>query len=1020
MKTISSLLKRNAHLVCYLGATVILLGILLTIISVISMRNLRTAYSFDQFQPNGHAALEIKEKHQRDFRLETSTPYILKLELNEGESWLEESKVLLLGKLTQSIEAIDGVHSVMSLANVQTALIKDDQFMVGTTQDLLSQQWDLRQLQNNDLVRPNLISHHLNTTALIITPTDISVEQQLRLMDLIKAKSFHFFPKTKTELGGPTAIKATMADLLGEEIGLFLVLSLLSSLALLFFVFKGESALIAPALLIISGNVIGLGAMAYFGFPFTVLSTTLPILITITIVSISTHTMVRLCEFPYTTDFNKKCRQLYKTMCELTGPHLLTATTTAVGFATLIPSDVPVIKDYGLSVAVAIPAACIYTIVMLPAIMLFLRTPQLRESQLSFSGFYKMLLTHAAPIVSVLFVAMLIASAVGQQLSWTGRLYDDLPKTQQVRTITESIDKNLGGTVPFSAVITMQKDSWKTPRNISVLGDLTTQWRNVSQVGSVISLSDFMKMTTKEQRLPASQPALAEAQFLYGMSVDNPLAHYLSSDQTSTRVQFRMKDLPANEMNLFTHKVEAQLKTAFPESTVHLSGPALAFHQMGQTVSKQLMFGFFPALGLIALILAIVFRSVRWSLLACIPNFVPPIVLFAGLALSNTPIKPSIALIFAIALGIAFDNTIYILGRLNTMLKEGKHDSLPLLHLMTHESKACLVSSASLFFGFSIFLFSYFEMNQLFGLFMILALFAGIVGDLIFLPCILKLFPQLLRYNKLTSHRTPLISTEVLSMAGRVALFTLLVTPMIFVSSPLGAESNSANKILLRVQKLTSPPQEVAKLSMQIIEKNGSVTDRSLTIKRKNGKQQKALVKLTGPVDLKGVSLLTISEGDEESQWLYLPSSGRSRRIVGSNKKGRFLDSDLAYEDLSIATYNQFKNNVAKVYKVKGQKIVLIESLPKTQSDSSYGKIRTWVNLKYHRIEKAEYYDKANKLVKKMDFDGYRRVGGKYWRAKKLIVTDVTTERRTILTLKDVELAKLSDGEFSISALEEG
>ena len=71
------------------------------------------------------------------------------------------------------------------------------------------------------------------------------------------------------------------------------------------------------------------------------------------------------------------------------------------------------------------------------------------------------------------------------------------------------------------------------------------------------------------------------------------------------------------------------------------------------------------------------------------------------------------------------------------------------------------------------------------------------------------------------------------------------------------------------------------------------------------------MVKLLSPTDLKGVGLLTVSKNsDDESQWLYLPSEKRSRRITGSNKKGRFLDSELSFEDLSLSTYKNFSNSV--------------------------------------------------------------------------------------------------------------
>ncbi|MFK9326078.1 hypothetical protein ACJEKX_24175, partial [Escherichia coli] len=48
--------------------------------------------------------------------------------------------------------------------------------------------------------------------------------------------------------------------------------------------------------------------------------------------------------------------------------------------------------------------------------------------------------------------------------------------------------------------------------------------------------------------------------------------------------------------------------------------------------------------------------------------------------------------------------------------------------------------------GFSVFSFSYFEINRTFGECMIIAILAGILGDLIFFPALLRRFPGLLTW----------------------------------------------------------------------------------------------------------------------------------------------------------------------------------------------------------------------------------------------------------------------------------
>ena len=254
-------------------------------------------------------------------------------------------------------------------------------------------------------------------------------------------------------------------------------------------------------------------------------------------------------------------------------------------------------------------------------------------------------------------------------------------------------------------------------------------------------------------------------------------------------------------------------------------------------------------------------------------------------------------------------------------------------------------------------------------------------------------------------------------MVNRAAIFVLFFLPMFFFTKPTLAKAFSADDILTKVEKQSSPPNETTEMLMTIIEPDGSKKERSLTIKRSHKKEQKALVKIHSPADLKGVGFLSIQSKSKEDQWLYLPSAKRARRIVGSGSSSRFLDSDLTYEDFRASTYNNFKNKI--LTSKSNNKVAVIESKAKRGSKSSYGKIHTWVNLKDYRVTKAHYFNKKNKKIKIMVFKKYKKYGKKFWRAKLIEVKDVKNNRKTRLAIKRVSLKKLSDDEFSMSELEE-
>src|ERR1700733_7778956 len=76
-------------------------------------------------------------------------------------------------------------------------------------------------------------------------------------------------------------------------------------------------------------------------------------------------------------------------------------------------------------------------------------------------------------------------------------------------------------------------------------------------------------------------------------------------------------------------------------------------------------------------------------------------------------------------------------------MKPGRR--LPVAKTFHLEGNPCLVATLVVMMGFSVFLFSYFELNRTFGACMLVSIVAGILGDLVFLPALLKSAPWLLQ-----------------------------------------------------------------------------------------------------------------------------------------------------------------------------------------------------------------------------------------------------------------------------------
>lgn len=977
-----------------------------------------TTYTMEQFLPKRHAMLKVDADSKKVFQISQSSPHILLLSFDKsgGSRWFQARNLERLKKLSTQIESLRDVKTVVSLGNITSAYEKKGELLVASLEDLRKQGYPVKNIVDNPLYSPNLVSKDgLNTAVFVIPAPELSQSRHQAIMTELRRLAKQNIPAASVQIGGPAAIRTQLIDLLSHEITIFIILALICAVVMLKVMFHHYFVLWQALFVLVIANTLALGVMGFLKISFNVLSSTAPIIVTVSTLGILTHLLVRMGEAAR-KPWLERMHHLKDLMKEISVTVLLTGLSTAIGFACLVPSDVQIISDYGLAVAAGVLASSLATLCVVPSLYVWTKWPEPRQFLHEPKRFAYVLVRWAHWIVPGMAALTLAFALLGANLSWTARLFDDLPDGHAARKSTALISQKLGGVASLDFMIggDRLKDPWKSPENLRRLHDVTAELRTRKDVGSVLSMADFMNASGE---LPKSKGAIAEMQFLYGMSGDSPLKQFLSSSEKWTRVSIRLPDLPANRNEAVIASVQRRLETAFPSMTVRSAGMAKIVPVMNKELSRRLMWGFFEALFGIVLLLAITFRSMRWALIGIVPNLVPPAMLLGFLAYFDVPIKPGIAIIFSISLGIAFDNTIYILGRLKHLLRERpRTEFLPIYTLMKKETMPCLVSSLCLFAGFSIFLFSVFPVNKMFGLFTLISILAGLLGDLVWLPAILRRYPWLLLESK-TRVRLFAMPFNPREYAVKLSPYIILaVLGMIAFHNVYASGATTDVQALLKsVEAKAAPPNERVQMKMVIQEADGSKKERELTILRKNEGSPRALVRLQKPSDLKGLSLLTVSAAGKEDQWLYLPSDKKSRRILGSNKKGKFLDSEIAFEDLRISTYKEFQNRIVK----EDGKLIQIESKARAGSESSYGRIMTWIAKGEDRIEKVDYYDKSGKLLKQAEFKDYSKVGGKFWRAKMVVVKNVQDKRGTQLILKNVSLKTIEDDEVSLAALEE-
>ena len=210
----------------------------------------------------------------------------------------------------------------------------------------------------------------------------------------------------------------------------------------------------------------------------------------------------------------------------------------------------------------------------------------------------------------------------------------------------------------------------------------------------------------------------------------------------------------------------------------------------------------------------------------------------------------------------------------------------------------------------------------------------------------------------------------------------------------------------------------MVQLQMILKNKNGQTSERSMTTRTLELTEDgdKSLIAFNSPKDVKGTATLTYTHKvGSDDQWLYLPSIKRVKRISSNNKSGPFVGSEFAYEDLSSQEVEKYNY---KFLEEKGD-LLVVEQDPVDPKSGYTRRLVTYNKVKGYRIEKVEFYDRKNALLKTLTYSDYKLYKDKFWRAATFNMVNHQSNKETLLKFSEYNFGiDLSEEDFSQVALQ--
>ena len=214
----------------------------------------------------------------------------------------------------------------------------------------------------------------------------------------------------------------------------------------------------------------------------------------------------------------------------------------------------------------------------------------------------------------------------------------------------------------------------------------------------------------------------------------------------------------------------------------------------------------------------------------------------------------------------------------------------------------------------------------------------------------------------------------------------------------------------------------VARLQMTLRNARGQTSERELLIRTKevadDNEGDKGFVIFEQPRDIKGTSLLTHSHINEpDDQWLYLPALKRVKRISSANKSGPFVGSEFAYEDMASQEVAKYTYRYLRDEPCGDLTCFVVARYP-VYKHSGYTRQLTWIDQAEYRVQKIEFYDRKDTLLKTLRLSGYQQYLEKYWRALTLDMENHQTGKSTRLVFSDYQFRTgLEDRDFTPAML---
>ncbi len=738
--------------------------ILILIISVVFFRimkkNSRMETDLDKYMPQNHPAFIFSNQAEEWFNIKDGI--IIAIENKNGiYNYGTLKKIKDITKKLQKMKEIekDDVTSLYTADNIigteDGMDVKAFYKRVPKSEEKLKKIRDL--VRNNEMIMGRLVSDDETVSVIVAEIGDSVFTQDFYHRILNLAKSFE--GPEKIYVAGRPIIEGTMAYLGPKDMKRMVPIVVLVILIVLYMVLRSFKATFFTMLVVIFSTIWAFGLMALFKIPVYAVSTMIPVmLIAIGVadgIHIYNHLHLYMLEHPNSSKADA-VKDVVKGMWK---PVMMTSVTTAVGFISLLTSQVYPIKYFGLFTAFGVMVAMLFSLLLIPASILAFGLPRWKKTKIKKEDdlesdklskmFSHKILQYKGLIIAVTIVVILI-SLYGISKVWINSSFlDKFEKDSDIVKTDKFINDHFGGTSTLNVIlISDKKNAFKNPEILKLLDKMQEDTESeLEVVGNSFSLADYLKRMNKVMhadkeefnKIPSSSDLIAQYLLLYEMSGDpDNLWKVVDYNYQKANVVFQLKKDDSKSINSAIKVIE-KYKEPFEKLGVKIKYAGSGYKALVFTdlILKGQIMSLVMSLILILILLSLMFKSISVGFIGSVPIIITALIGFGVMGLFNIPLSTTTALLSSIAVGIGIDYAVHFIERYKIYAKETNDKMLSAELTMHHSGRAIIFNAFVVIAGFMVLIFSVFPPNRALGMLVSLNMFTSFLGTVTIMYLIL-------------------------------------------------------------------------------------------------------------------------------------------------------------------------------------------------------------------------------------------------------------------------------------------